>query len=216
MEKLVALSGVVKSYGNTSVLTGIDLDIAKGELIVLLGPSGSGKTTLLNLIAGIDTANSGEILVLGKNLSEMTDLELTEYRRDSVGYIFQFYNLLPNLTVMENASLGLELKGEELGYAKIILDKVGLEDKSQRFPAQLSGGEQQRVAIARAMAKTPALIVADEPTGNLDKNNSQSVRNLFKEISNDATIIIATHDNDYLEIADKAYELNEGKLIKIK
>ena len=216
MEKLVALSGVVKSYGTTSVLTGIDLDIAKGELIVLLGPSGSGKTTLLNLIAGIDTANSGEILVLGKNLSEMTDLELTEYRRDSVGYIFQFYNLLPNLTVMENASLGLELKGEELGYAKIILDKVGLEDKSQRFPAQLSGGEQQRVAIARAMAKAPALIVADEPTGNLDKNNSQSVRNLFKEISNDATIIIATHDNDYLEIADKAYELNEGKLIKIK
>ena len=216
MEKLVALSGVVKSYGDTSVLMGIDLDIAKGELIVLLGPSGSGKTTLLNLIAGIDTANSGEILVLGKNLSEMTDLELTEYRRDSVGYIFQFYNLLPNLTVMENASLGLELKGEELDYAKIILEKVGLEDKSQRFPAQLSGGEQQRVAIARAMAKTPALIVADEPTGNLDKNNSQSVRNLFKEISNDATIIIATHDNDYLEIADKAYELNEGKLIKIK
>ena len=216
MEKLVALSEVVKSYDTTSVLTGIDLDIAKGELIVLLGPSGSGKTTLLNLIAGIDTANSGEILVLGKNLSEMTDLELTEYRRDSVGYIFQFYNLLPNLTVMENASLGLELKGEELDYAKIILDKVGLEDKAQRFPAQLSGGEQQRVAIARAMAKTPALIVADEPTGNLDKNNSQSVRNLFKEISNDATIIIATHDNDYLEIADKAYELNEGKLIKIK
>ena len=216
MEKLVALSGVVKSYDTTTVLTGIDLDIAKGELIVLLGPSGSGKTTLLNLIAGIDTANSGEILVLGKNLSEMTDLELTEYRRDSVGYIFQFYNLLPNLTVMENASLGLELKGEELDYAKIILDKVGLDDKSQRFPAQLSGGEQQRVAIARAMAKTPALIVADEPTGNLDKNNSESVRNLFKEISNDATIIIATHDNDYLEIADKAYELNEGKLIKIK
>ena len=216
MEKLVALTGVVKSYDTTSVLTGIDLDIAKGELIVLLGPSGSGKTTLLNLIAGIDTANSGEILVLGKNLSDMTDLELTEYRRDSVGYIFQFYNLLPNLTVMENASLGLELKGEELDYAKIILDKVGLDDKSQRFPAQLSGGEQQRVAIARAMAKTPALIVADEPTGNLDKNNSESVRNLFKEISNDATIIIATHDNDYLEIADKAYELNEGKLIKIK
>ena len=216
MEKLVALSGVVKSYDTTSVLTGIDLEIARGELIVLLGPSGSGKTTLLNLVAGIDTANSGKILVLGKNLSEMTDLELTEYRRDSVGYIFQFYNLLPNLTVMENASLGLELKGEKIDYAKIILDKVGLGDKSQRFPAQLSGGEQQRVAIARAMAKTPALIVADEPTGNLDKTNSQSVRNLFKEISSDATIIIATHDSDYLAIADKAYELNEGKLIEIK
>ena len=216
MEKLVSLSEVVKSYSDTKVLTGINLEIKKGDLIVLLGPSGSGKTTLLNLIAGIDTANSGEIVVLGKDLSEMTDLELTAYRRDSVGYIFQFYNLLPNLTVIENASLGLELKGEELDYAKVILEKVGLEDKSLRFPAQLSGGEQQRVAIARAMAKTPALIVADEPTGNLDKNNSESVRNLFKEIANDATIIIATHDNDYLEIADKAYELNEGKLIKIK
>ena len=216
MEKLVALSRVVKSYSETSVLTGVDLDIAQGELIVLLGPSGSGKTTLLNLIAGIDTANSGEIVVLGKNLSTMTDLELTEYRRDSVGYIFQFYNLLPNLTVLENASLGLELKGEKLDYAEVILEKVGLGDKSQRFPAQLSGGEQQRVAIARAMAKSPALIVADEPTGNLDKNNSKSVRELFKEIAHNATIIIATHDNDYLEIADKAYELNEGKLIKIK
>ena len=183
---------------------------------MLLGPSGSGKTTLLNLIAGIDTANSGEIVVLGKNLSTMTDLELTEYRRDSVGYIFQFYNLLPNLTVLENASLGLELKGEKLDYAEVILEKVGLGDKSQRFPAQLSGGEQQRVAIARAMAKSPALIVADEPTGNLDKNNSKSVRELFKEIAHNATIIIATHDSDYLEIADKAYELNEGKLTKIK
>ena len=216
MERLVALSRVVKSYSETSVLTGVDLDIAQGELIVLLGPSGSGKTTLLNLIAGIDTANSGEIVVLGKNLSTMTDLELTEYRRDSVGYIFQFYNLLPNLTVLENASLGLELKGEKLDYAEVILEKVGLGDKSQRFPAQLSGGEQQRVAIARAMAKSPALIVADEPTGNLDKNNSKSVRELFKEIAHNATIIIATHDSDYLEIADKAYELNEGKLTKIK
>ena len=124
MEKLVALSRVVKSYSETSVLTGVDLDIAQGELIVLLGPSGSGKTTLLNLIAGIDTANSGEIVVLGKNLSTMTDLELTEYRRDSVGYIFQFYNLLPNLTVLENASLGLELKGEKLDYAKVILSLI--------------------------------------------------------------------------------------------
>ncbi|MBJ35305.1 MAG: macrolide ABC transporter ATP-binding protein [Euryarchaeota archaeon] len=216
MEKLVSLSEVVKSYSDTKVLTGVNLDIEKGDLIVLLGPSGSGKTTLLNLIAGIDTANSGEIVVLGKDLSDMTDLELTDYRRDSVGYIFQFYNLLPNLTVMENASLGLELKGEKLDYAKVILEKVGLEDKSLRFPAQLSGGEQQRVAIARAMAKNPSLIVADEPTGNLDKNNSEAVRNLFKEIASDSTIIIATHDNNYLEIADKAYELNEGKLIKIK
>ena len=195
MEKLVALSGVVKSYSDTPVLTGIDLDIKQGELIVLLGPSGSGKTTLLNLIAGIDTANSGEILVLGKNLSHMSDLELTEYRRDSVGYIFQFYNLLPNLTVMENASLGLELKGEKLDYAKVILEKVGLEDKSQRFPAQLSGGEQQRAAIARALLNHPDIILADEPTGNLDPEKSTKIIELLQEINaTGTTILIATHD----------------------
>lgn len=216
MASLVSLSNVHKSYDETTVLKGINLSIEKGELVVLLGPSGSGKTTLLNLIAGIDKANTGQIQILGAELSEMNDLELTDYRKDTVGYIFQFYNLLPNLTVLENAALGLELKGENLDYAKVILEKVGLEDKAQRFPAQLSGGEQQRVAIARAMAKSPALIVADEPTGNLDKNNSIAVRELFKSIAKDSTIIIATHDSDYLGIADKAYELNEGILETIK
>jgi|TARA_B100002052_G_scaffold126185_1_gene115757 putative ABC transport system ATP-binding protein len=216
MTDIVQLSNIEKSYDETKVLTGVDLDIEEGDLIVLLGPSGSGKTTLLNIIAGIDSANSGEVIVAGNDLSKMNDLELTNYRRDTVGYIFQFYNLLPNLTVLENAALGLELKGESLDGAKEILQRVGLGDKSHRFPAQLSGGEQQRVAISRAMAKNPALIVADEPTGNLDRNNSASVRAMFKDISKESTIIIATHDNDYLEIADKAYELEEGKLKKIK
>ena len=214
MEKLVALSGVVKSYDTTSVLTGIDLDIAKGELIVLLGPSGSGKTTLLNLIAGIDTANSGEILVLGKNLSEMTDLELTEYRRDSVGYIFQFYNLLPNLTVMENASLGLELKGEDLDYAKIILDKVGLEDKSQRFPAQLSGGEQQRVAIARSLINNPDIILADEMTGNLDEHTANNIFNFFINYvkQNNKTLVYVTHNKKFSLYADEIYNFKNKRL----
>ena len=216
MTDIVQLSNIEKSYDETKVLTGVDLDIEEGDLIVLLGPSGSGKTTLLNIIAGIDSANNGEVRVAGNDLSKMNDLELTNYRRDTVGYIFQFYNLLPNLTVLENAALGLELKGESLDGAKEILQRVGLGDKSHRFPAQLSGGEQQRVAISRAMAKNPALIVADEPTGNLDRNNSASVRAMFKDISKESTIIIATHDNDYLEIADKAYELEEGKLKKIK
>ena len=216
MTDIVQLSNIEKSYDETKVLTGVDLDIEEGYLIVLLGPSGSGKTTLLNIIAGIDSANNGEVIVAGNDLSKMNDLELTNYRRDTVGYIFQFYNLLPNLTVLENAALGLELKGESLDGAKEILQRVGLGDKSHRFPAQLSGGEQQRVAISRAMAKNPALIVADEPTGNLDRNNSASVRAMFKDISKESTIIIATHDNDYLEIADKAYELEEGKLKKIK
>ena len=216
MTDIVQLSNIEKSYDETKVLTGVDLDIEEGDLIVLLGPSGSGKTTLLNIIAGIDSANNGEVIVAGNDLSKMNDLELTNYRRDTVGYIFQFYNLLPNLTVLENAALGLELKGESLDGAKKILQRVGLGDKSHRFPAQLSGGEQQRVAISRAMAKNPALIVADEPTGNLDRNNSASVRAMFKDISKESTIIIATHDNDYLEIADKAYELEEGKLKKIK
>ena len=176
MTDIVQLSNIEKSYDETKVLTGVDLDIEEGDLIVLLGPSGSGKTTLLNIIAGIDSANNGEVIVAGNDLSKMNDLELTNYRRDTVGYIFQFYNLLPNLTVLENAALGLELKGESLDGAKEILQRVGLGDKSHRFPAQLSGGEQQRVAISRAMAKNPALIVADEPTGNLDRNNSASVR----------------------------------------
>ena len=216
MAKIVDLVNVKKSYGDTPVLTSINFSIEKGQLVVLLGPSGSGKTTLLNIIAGIDSADDGEVRISNNELTKMNDLELTEYRRDVVGYVFQFYNLLPNLTVLENAALGLELKGENIDNAKIILKKIGLGDKSERFPAQLSGGEQQRVAIARAMAKNPMLIVADEPTGNLDKNNSESVRKLFKNISKEATIIIATHDNDYLEIADKAYELDEGKLEEIK
>ena len=216
MAKIVDLVNVKKSYGDTPVLTSINFSIEKGQLVVLLGPSGSGKTTLLNIIAGIDNADNGKVRISNNELTQMNDLELTEYRRDTVGYVFQFYNLLPNLTVLENAALGLELKGEKIDYAKVILEKIGLGDKSERFPAQLSGGEQQRVAIARAMAKNPMLIVADEPTGNLDKNNSESVRKLFKNISKEATIIIATHDNDYLEIADKAYELDEGKLEEIK
>ena len=216
MAKIVDLVNVKKSYGDTPVLTSINFSIEKGQLVVLLGPSGSGKTTLLNIIAGIDNADNGEVRISNNELTQMNDLELTEYRRDTVGYVFQFYNLLPNLTVLENAALGLELKGEKIDYAKVILEKIGLGDKSERFPAQLSGGEQQRVAIARAMAKNPMLIVADEPTGNLDKTNSESVRKLFKNISKEATIIIATHDNDYLEIADKAYELDEGKLEEIK
>jgi len=216
MTKIVNLVDVKKSYGDTQVLTSIDFSIEKGQLVVLLGPSGSEKTTLLNIIAGIDSADYGEVRISNHELTKMNDLELTEYRRDTVGYVFQFYNLLPNLTVLENAALGLELKGEDINQAKLILEKIGLGDKSERFPAQLSGGEQQRVAIARAVAKNPMLIVADEPTGNLDKNNSESVRKLFKDIAKKATIIIATHDNDYLEIADKAYELNEGKLEEIK
>jgi len=146
MTDIVQLSNIEKSYDETKVLTGVDLDIEEGDLIVLLGPSGSGKTTLLNIIAGIDSANNGEVIVAGNDLSKMNDLELTNYRRDTVGYIFQFYNLLPNLTVLENAALGLELKGESLDGAKEILQRVGLGDKSHRFPAQLSGGEQQRVA----------------------------------------------------------------------
>ena len=129
MTDIVQLSNIEKSYDETKVLTGVDLDIEEGDLIVLLGPSGSGKTTLLNIIAGIDSANNGEVIVAGNDLSKMNDLELTNYRRDTVGYIFQFYNLLPNLTVLENAALGLELKGESLDGAKEILQRVGHGDK---------------------------------------------------------------------------------------
>ena len=217
---IIQLEGLSRHYGEDETLVKaldeVSISIEQGEIVALLGPSGSGKTTLLNTIAALDVPTNGTYLFNEEEVPLGHVEKMTTFRRENIGYIFQFYNLLPNLTVLENAALGLELKGESLDGAKEILQRVGLGDKSHRFPAQLSGGEQQRVAISRAMAKNPALIVADEPTGNLDRNNSASVRAMFKDISKESTIIIATHDNDYLEIADKAYELEEGKLKKIK
>ncbi|MHA2371021.1 MAG: ABC transporter ATP-binding protein [Candidatus Hodarchaeales archaeon] len=208
--------------GETQVyaLNGVSLKVKKGEFVVILGPSGSGKTTLLNQIGGIDQPTSGSIAVGGSELSELNMIELTNYRRDKVGWIFQFFNLIPSLSAWENVGLALEFQGMKHGIrekAVEILEKVGLGDKVDRFPAQLSGGEQQRVAIARALVKNPEIIVADEPTGNLDWSTGQTIANLMKEMNQEwgLTFVVVSHDISITEIADRVYHLRDGKIIQV-
>ncbi len=215
----VELKGVGKSYHagevDVPVLDGIDLQVEKGEVLVILGPSGSGKTTLLNLVAGIDRPDEGQVLVGSRDLAGLEDEELTRYRRTRVGYVFQFFNLLPTLTAKENVAVSLELlerpDDEEVARA---LHKVDLAGKGDRFPHQLSGGEQQRVAIARAIVKRPAIVVADEPTGNLDEDTGLEVFKVLQEVNRDvgATLIIATHDAKARKFADRVVRLRGGKL----
>ncbi len=215
----VQLKGVSKAYRagevDVPVLDGVDLEVEKGEVLVILGPSGSGKTTLLNLVAGIDAADEGEVLVGSRDLAGLSEDELTRYRRTRVGYVFQFFNLLPTLTAKENVAVSLELlerpDDEEVARA---LHRVGLSGKGDRFPHQLSGGEQQRVAIARALVKKPAIVVADEPTGNLDEDTGLEVFQVLQEVNKDAgaTLIIATHDAKARRFADRVVRLKGGKL----
>ena len=213
------LKGIKKAYRSgeveVPVLDGVDLEVEKGEILVILGPSGSGKTTLLNLVAGIDRPDEGEVLVGNRDLALLTEEELTRYRRTRVGYVFQFFNLLPTLTAKENVAVSLELlerpDDEQVARA---LHKVDLGGKGDRFPHQLSGGEQQRVAIARAIVKRPALVVADEPTGNLDEDTGLEVFKVMEEVNREAgsTLIIATHDANARKFADRVVRLKGGKL----
>jgi putative ABC transport system ATP-binding protein len=215
----VQLKGIKKAYGTgevaVPVLDGVDLEVEKGEILVILGPSGSGKTTLLNLIAGIDRPDEGEVLVGSRDLAGLDDEELTRYRRTRVGYVFQFFNLLPTLTAKENVGVSLELlerpDDEQVARA---LHQVDLGGKGDRFPHQLSGGEQQRVAIARAVVKRPAIVVADEPTGNLDEETGQEVFSVLEEVNREAgsTLIIATHDAKARKFSDRVVRLKAGKL----
>ena len=216
----VEFRGVSKSYRpgevDVPVLTDVDLDVASGEVLVILGPSGSGKTTLLNLAAGIDRPDNGTVTVGNHDLASLSDDELTRYRRARVGYVFQFFNLLPTLTALENVAVALELLGnpDEERVARA-LHRVGLSGKGDRFPHQLSGGEQQRVAIARAIVKRPALVVADEPTGNLDEDTALEVLKTLAEVNRDegSTLIIATHDAKAREHADRVVRLKGGTIV---
>ncbi|KWZ99962.1 MAG: ABC transporter ATP-binding protein [Anaerococcus sp.] len=192
----------------------INLSIDQGELVIIVGASGAGKTTLLNLIGGMDTLSDGEIIVDKKNLSKMKEKDLTRYRRDDVGFVFQFYNLIPNLTSIENVELASEIAKNNMD-ANVALDEVGLSNRKDSFPSQLSGGEQQRVAIARAIAKNPKLLLCDEPTGALDYKTGKSILKLLQDTAKNlnTTVIIITHNGAIKDIADKVFELKDGMIV---
>jgi len=223
-EPLVSLEDVSKSYGSGAaaqrVLDDLSLEIGGGEMVIVHGPSGCGKTTLLNLIGGLDRPDSGRVLACGTELTHASRPELTAYRARSVGFIFQFYNLLPTLTARENVEAGVRVAGvereESRRRSEALLNRVGLGDLAGRFPAQLSGGEQQRVAIARALAKQPRLLLADEPTGNLDEKTSGGVLELIRELNRETgvTFVIVSHDPAIAQRGDRVVELSHGRLVE--
>ena len=202
------------------VLRNVSLKLQEGQIVALLGRSGSGKSTLLNLLAGIDQPSSGSIRIAKTRLNELDEHQRTLFRRKNIGFVFQSFNLIPTLTVEENLLLPMELNGESAKIAKTrvaeLMQELGLEDRLESFPDRLSGGEQQRVAIARALIHDPNLVLADEPTGNLDRQTGEQALRLFRELIQKAgkTMIVATHSSDVLGIADRVISLEEGKLIE--
>lgn len=216
----ITLKNVSKIYDGefkTKALDNINFEIEKGIVTVILGPSGAGKTTLLNILGGMDTVTSGEITIDNKEISSLNKADLTLYRRNDVGFVFQFYNLMPNLTALENIELATEVCKDAFKPIKI-LEMVGLKDKAKSFPAKLSGGEQQRVSIARAIAKNPKLLLCDEPTGALDSNTGKSIIKLLKDIAfkNNTNVIIVTHNQSLKDIANQVIYIKNGKVEKIE
>jgi putative ABC transport system ATP-binding protein len=220
-ESLVQFQSVIKDYPMGEVivhaLRGLDLSIASGEFIVLLGPSGSGKTTALNLIGGLDKPSDGHVIVAGEDIRQYDDKRLTDYRRRRVGFVFQFFNLIPTLTALENVEFALTLTEHDRPLRAIaleLLDQVGLKDRADHFPAQLSGGEQQRVAIARALANQPPILLCDEPTGNLDVETGQRVLEVIREVNqeNGSTVIMVTHNAALAPMANRVIRLRSGEI----
>lgn len=216
-ESYIKFEDVKKSYGSgnaqINALDGVDFEINKGEFCILLGSSGAGKTTLLNMLGGMDIVTSGKIEFDGRVVSDFSKRELIEYRRHDVGFVFQFYNLIPNLTALENVEIAAQLCKNPIP-AKEALDMVGLTERANNFPAQLSGGEQQRVAIARALAKNPRLLLCDEPTGALDYVTGKSVLKLLYKLSKErgTTVIIITHNQAIAPMADRIIKIKSGKI----
>lgn len=215
----IEFKNVCKIYhmGQTEIraLDNISFDIDKGELCVIVGPSGAGKTTLLNILGGMDAPTSGTILLDGRDISKLNSRQLTDYRRTDVGFVFQFYNLVQNLTALENVELAAEICRDSLDAAAT-LDEVGLGDRKDNFPAQLSGGEQQRVSIARALAKNPKIILCDEPTGALDYHTGKAVLKLLQDTcrSTGKTVLIITHNSALTAIADHVIRVKNGTVVE--
>lgn len=216
-EAYIEFENVVKSYGSggaqVDALAGVSFGIEKGEFCILLGSSGAGKTTLLNMLGGMDVVTSGKITFDGRDISTLGKRELVAYRRHDVGFVFQFYNLIPNLTALENVEIAAQLCKTPIP-AKEALDMVGLSDRAGNFPAQLSGGEQQRVAIARALAKNPRLLLCDEPTGALDYVTGKAVLKLLYDLSRErnTTVVIITHNQAIAPMADRIIRMKSGQI----
>lgn len=217
-ESVFEARGLTKTYdmGEVQVhaLQGVDLDLYAGELVVLLGPSGSGKSTLLNILGGLDVATSGQVSYHGTQLTNATDRQLTEYRRNYVGFVFQFYNLIPSLTARENVAAVTEIAEAPMAPSEA-LELVGLGDRMDHFPSQMSGGQQQRVAIARAIAKNPAVLLCDEPTGALDSTTGVVVLEALQRANRElgATTVVITHNADIARMADRVLHLRDGRIV---
>ena len=221
MAGYVSLQDVTKTYqmGEITIKAadGISFDVEKGEFVIVVGPSGAGKTTVLNILGGMDTATSGKVLVDGAEISKYRGKKLIQYRREDIGFVFQFYNLVQNLTALENVELAAQICKEPLDAATV-LDEVGLSERKANFPAQLSGGEQQRVAIARALAKNPKVLLCDEPTGALDYNTGKAVLKLLQNTcrKQGKTVIVITHNQALTAMADRVITVKSGTIQKIE
>jgi len=223
---IVQFHNLTKTYTegkqSRTILNNINATFNTGEFILLVGQSGSGKSTLLNLISGIDAPDSGDILVNNVAINRLSERRRTLFRREHIGFIFQFFNLIPTLTVFENVTLALHLNGgvtaAKAQEVQILLERVGLSQRQAAFPDRLSGGEQQRVAILRAIAHNPTLLLADEPTGNLDEDTGQTIMQLLLELTRQAnkTLIMATHNPEIIPLADKVYRIKHGELILMR
>ena len=217
MEDIVILKDVRKIYkmGEVEIraVDGVDFTIKKGEFVVIVGPSGAGKTTVLNILGGMDSATEGQVIVDGTDIGKYSEKQLTAYRRDDIGFVFQFYNLVQNLTALENVELALQICKNPLDAEEVLKD-VGLGSRMKNFPAQLSGGEQQRVAIARALAKNPRLLLCDEPTGALDYQTGKSILKLLHDMSRQKTmtVVVITHNTALTPMADRVIHIKNGRV----
>lgn len=219
--KYIEVANMNKEYkmGDTKIVANenISFEINKGEFVVILGPSGAGKSTLLNILGGMDSCDSGSILIDGKNIANYNEKELTNYRRYEVGFVFQFYNLVANLSAKENVELASQIVSDTLDIDEVI-ELVGLSHRKDNFPAQLSGGEQQRVAIARALAKNPKMLLCDEPTGALDYKTGKQILKLLQDMSRNLnkTVVLITHNNAIAQMANRVIEINDAKVKNIR